>query len=318
MEAKLKQFIAALFALTSTIHVVAAFPTYVPLSQGDWVETAKAIYFQTNQKANAIVSLAVHGNGTLSEGQFTYTNGSGASMLSAATKTTAAPDGLSSQGSVVVVGNILFAINSGDNSVSMFCIDENDPKIIHLVGESASVPGDFPVRVAASALNGLVCVGTSGSRSGVACAPYAPNVGIGQMDFLTPVRLDQLNPPVGPLNTFSQVKFSEAESYLITTVKDDPSGNKTGFVSTFTVSRSYLTGEARVSASGAQNILNITVALFGFEQIPSSSKYFSADPGYGAAIFSVVERMETAVLLHKQPIFDQMATCWVAISEYSN
>lgn len=318
MIAGLKNFSAVFLALLSTLNVVRAFPTLVSSSQNGWVDTARAIYFQTNENANAIVSLAIHGNGTISEGKLTYTNGTGASMISAATNLTAAPDGLSSQGSVVVVGNSLFVVNAGDNSVSMFSINENDPTNITLVGEPASVPGDFPVTVSASALNGLLCVGTSGSRSGVACAPYAPNVGIGKMDFLRPFYLNQSNPPVGPLNTVSQIKFSDDESLLITTVKGNPSENKTGFVSTFTVSGSCLTGESHVSATGVQNVLNGTVALFGFQQIPFSSKYFSADPGYGAAIFSVDEKMETAQLLHKQVISDQMATCWAAISQYSN
>lgn len=277
----------------------------------------QALYFQTNEEKNAVVSVKINENGTLSAGQFSYTNGTGASEISAATNMTAALDGLSSQGSVTVVDHSLFVVNAGDNTVSLFNIDEEDPTNITLVGMPAQVPGDFPVSVAASRLNNLVCVVTSGKQSGVSCAPYSPYVGIGRMDFLRTFDLDQSNPPGGPLNTASQVLFSDDESELLVTVKGDPSLNKTGYLAAFTVSGPEFTGKSRVSASGVHNVLNGTVALFGFQHIPQSNKYFVADPGFGAAIFSVDEQTETSELLHKQVIADQKATCWVVISPSS-
>ncbi|SCU86210.1 LADA_0D13036g1_1 [Lachancea dasiensis] len=296
------------------MKVAEALPAFPGLSSSDWTSTGRALYFQTNEDSNAIVSVKIHDNGTLSEGQLTYTNGTGAREISAATNQTASPDGLSSQGSVTVVGNSLFAINSGDNTVSMFAISEDDPTNITLVGAPASVPGDFPVTVAASELNNLVCVGTSGARSGVSCAPYAANVGIGKMDFLRTFDLEQSKTPAGPLDTVSQVLFSADESELIVTVKGDPTSNKTGFVSVFSVTGAWLTEQPRLSASRIDSKLNGTVALFGFQQIPHSSKYFSTDAGFGAVIFSVDAARETSTLLHKQVIADQMATCWAAIS----
>lgn len=77
----------------------------------------------------------------------------------------------------MVVTN-LFAVNAGYNRVSIFSIDENDPAKLTLLGTPETVPGDFPVTVAASTLNLLVCVGNTGERARISCAPYSPNVGI--------------------------------------------------------------------------------------------------------------------------------------------
>lgn len=296
-------------------QVVEAFPASYPRSSGPtWSSLGKALYFQTNEEKNGIVSVKIHENGTLSEGKLSYTNGTGASEISAATNMTAAPDGLSSQGSVTVVGHSLFVVNSGDNTVSLFNIDDEDPTNLTLVGSPAWIPGDFPVSVAASDLNNLVCVITSGTQSGVSCAPYSPYVGIGKMDFLRDFDLNQSNPPAGPLNTASQVKFSHDETELLVTVKGDPSMNKTGYFAAYTVSGPELTGKSRVSASGIKNKVNGTVAMFGFNQIPQSDNYFVADPGFGAVIVAFDSETEKFELLHKQAIPDQMASCWVAVS----
>lgn len=314
----LKDLKLCLAAALYILHSAEAFPApALPLPISAWNTIGKALYFQTNEEQNAIVSVKINKNGALSAGQLSYTNGTGASEISAATNKTAAPDGLSSQGSVTVVDHSLFAVNAGDNTVSLFNIDDEDPTNLTLVGAPAKIPGDFPVSVTASKLNNLVCVVTSGERSGVSCAPYSPYVGIGKMDFLRTFNLDQSTPPVGPLDTASQVLFSDDESELLVTVKGNPAVNKTGYLAAFTVSGPGLTVKSRVSAAGLYGEVNGTVAMFGFQHIPQSNNYIIADPGYGAAIVAVDEQTEVSQLLHKQVIADQQATCWVVISPSS-
>lgn len=311
----LKYFKLYLATVLIAKQIVEALPAGFPPSLGSsWSSTGKALYFQTNEENNTVVSMKINENGTLSEGKLTFTNGTGASQISAATNKTASPDGLSSQGSVTVVDRSLFVVNAGDNTVSLFNIDHEDPTNLTLVGPPAQIPGDFPVSVAASSLNSLICVVTSGTRSGVSCAPYSPYVGIGKMDFLRGIGLNQSNPPAGPLNTASQVIFSHDESELLVTVKGNPSMNKTGFLAAFTVSGPELTGKSRVSASGVKSKLNGTVAMFGFQQIPHSNNYFVADAGFGAAVVAFDSETEEFELLHKHVIADQQATCWVAVS----
>ncbi|CUM68081.1 uncharacterized protein PRCAT00005796001 [Priceomyces carsonii] len=301
-------------------QAVQSVPTY-PFSDSNsfvGLKAGRAIYFQTNEHTNSIVALKILENGTLVEGTITATGGLGASSISSATNITASPDGLSSQGSVTVAGTTLFAVNAGDNTVSMFSIDEVEPTNLKLLGGPSKVPGEFPVTVAASTLNRLVCVGTSGKKAGVSCAPYSPYVGIGELDFLRPFDLDQSTPPVGPLNTVSQTYFSADESLLITSVKGDSAINKTGFVSVYSVVGPSLLSQSRLSAGEIRSVVNGTGALFGLQQIPESDNYFIADASFGAAIISVNEMTQASEILFKQDVPQQMATCWVAISSSSN
>ncbi|KAJ8103364.1 hypothetical protein POJ06DRAFT_247392 [Lipomyces tetrasporus] len=225
-----------------------------------------------------------------------------------------APDALLSQNALTIVGQNLFAVNAGSNTLTMMSICESDPTILTPVGKSVSVLGEFPNTVAASAKNNLVCVGSTGAKAGISCATFSPDTGLSEMDFLRPFDLGQSTPPVGPTNTVAETFFSEDESLLLTTVKGDPPANKTGFVSVFPVnprcgcSPSSLSGiETRSSPPG-------TAVLFGAEPIPGGSSLFVVDASFGAVILSLDEKTKKASLLSKQVIADQQATCWVTIS----
>lgn len=297
------------------INVATAMPAYSPVTSDG---PARAVYFQTNEVDNAIVGLKVDKNGTLSKGFVTSTGGMGASSINSANNLTASPDGLSSQGSVTVVGSNLFAVNAGDNTVSMFAIDEHDPTKLVLLGAPAVVSGDFPVSVTASERNQLVCTATSGSLGGVACALYSPAGGISEFDFLRQFDLNQAALPSSPLNTVAETYFSKDETLLITTVKGDPTVNKTGYISAYAVTGGSPYSCARVSAADIRSEVNGTAVLFGFEQIPNTENYFVADASFGAAIIAVNESTQVSTLLHKTEIPGQMATCWAAVSPQTN
>ena len=67
--------------------------------------TAKALYFITNDANNSIVAIPIGANGTLSDGTLTPTGGAGGNEVNAA-GAALAPDALSSQGAVRVAGNV--------------------------------------------------------------------------------------------------------------------------------------------------------------------------------------------------------------------
>ena len=67
---------------------------------------AKAVYFMTNTPQNNIMALPVQQDGTLAQGSMTPTGGQGLQEVDPKTGRPAAPDGLSSQDSVVVKGNV--------------------------------------------------------------------------------------------------------------------------------------------------------------------------------------------------------------------
>lgn len=66
----------------------------------------KAVYFQSNEQHNAIVSIPIGHDGMLYGGAVTATGGMGSDSIDGATKKPAGPDALSSQGSVVVSDNV--------------------------------------------------------------------------------------------------------------------------------------------------------------------------------------------------------------------
>lgn len=206
----------------------------------------------------------------------------------------------------------LFAVNAGDNTLTMMSIDTQDPTKLTMVGQPVAIPGEFPNTVAASAKNQLACVATTGAVAGISCANFDNQNGLGQMDALRAIDLGQTTPPVGPTNTVSQSFFSEDESKLFTTVKGDPTVNNTGFFSVFPVQAGN--GAAQLATQDTRSSPPGTAVLFGAALIPGSSNVFTTDASFGAAILNVDDSTNQASLVANQTIADQKATCWATFS----
>ncbi|KIY00244.1 uncharacterized protein Z520_03929 [Fonsecaea multimorphosa CBS 102226] len=309
--------------LSQSLLLLAAFITSVPAAPspypGKWgkghlhPEGARAIYFITNDASNSVAAVPVASNGLLSEGSLTPTGGEGGNSISGATNQPAAPDALISQSSVTIAGNNIFAVNAGSNTLSMLSIDPQDPTKLTLIGAPASLPGQFPNTVAASANNQLVCVGTTGVTNGVSCSSFSQK-GLGAMDSLRSFDLVQTTPPVGPTNTVSQLFFSEDESHLFATVKGNPAINTTGFFSVFPVEGGNWRVKPSLSTVDTRSSPAGTAVLFGSENIPGTSNVFVTDASFGGAVVSVDAISGTASTVAKQVIAGQIATCWATIS----
>ncbi|KAJ9268264.1 hypothetical protein DTO212C5_5592 [Paecilomyces variotii] len=287
----------------------------IPLSERT-CSTSKAIYFITNDANNAVAAVPIGNDGTLSGGTVTETCGKGANSIDGATNKPAAPDALLSQSAVSVAGQYLFAVNAGSNTLSMLSIDAQDPTKLTMVGEPASVPGEFPNTLAASMKNQIVCVGSTGAKAGVSCSSFSQK-GLGKMDGLREFHLGQSTPPVGPTNTVSQVLFSNDESTLLTMVKGDPTVNNTGFVATFPVNQASFRGPASVSMDGTRSSPSGTAVLFGTNPIAGTQNFFATDASFGATILSLDKKADQLALKSKQAIGGQKATCWTTISQSS-
>ncbi|CZS98178.1 uncharacterized protein RAG0_07006 [Rhynchosporium agropyri] len=123
-----------------------------------------------------------------------------------------------------------------------------------------------------------------------------------------PFELNQTTPPVGPLNTVSQVFFNADSTKLMTTVKGDPTKNNTCFLSVFPVENKLVsTKETRSSRDG-------TAVLFGAALLPNSNEIFVTDASFGAATLSL-SNTNIASTLKSTKVLDQKATCWAAFSE---
>ncbi|KAF2652575.1 hypothetical protein K491DRAFT_604601 [Lophiostoma macrostomum CBS 122681] len=291
-------------------------------SQG--IATGQALYFLTNDNQNSVAAVAINADGTLGNATLTATGGSGSVSVDA-NGTPAPRDALSSQSSLTLVGHNIFAVNAGSNTVSFLTIDRSNPGALHLVGQPAKLPGTFPTTVSASRKHSLVCVGMTGSRAGISCGTFDRENGIGEMDALRPFEIGQSDPPVGPLNTLSQTFFSTDESLLFTTVKGDPTVNKTGFFSVFPVQQGGNPNACNASSNTSASSLSTqdtrssppgTSVLFGSQQIPNAKppQIFVTDAAFGADILTLDPTSLHARLTANQSIEGQTATCWATIS----
>ncbi|KAK6829411.1 hypothetical protein PG989_005815 [Apiospora arundinis] len=277
------------------------------------VVAPKAIYTISNDQQNAVVAMPVQADGMVGKATSTATGGTGANGIDGSKNEPSAPDALFSQSALTVAGKTLFAVNAGSNTVSMFAIDAADPTKLTMVGKPAAVPGEFPTTVAASDKSKMVCVGMTGAKAGVACAPFSAGGGVGLMDTLRPFNLGQSTPPVGPTNTVSQVFFSRDQRTLFATVKGDPTKNNTGFVARFAVADAGGCGGAIVAQKGATASPAGTAVLFGAATIPGSQDIFATDASFGAAVLSMQDA--NAVAVKGKGIVDgQKATCWATVS----
>lgn len=77
-----------------------------PVGSGEASQVGKALYFQSNEQQNSIVSVPIGHDGMLYGGMVTATGGMGGDSIDGATNKPAGPDALSSQGSVVVIDKV--------------------------------------------------------------------------------------------------------------------------------------------------------------------------------------------------------------------
>ncbi|KIW16325.1 hypothetical protein PV08_06376 [Exophiala spinifera] len=282
-----------------------------PSGSGD---CGKAIYLITNDQTNSVVALPIGADGKLSNGSVTATGGSGSNSIDSSNGMPAAPDALVAQSSLTRAGNKIFAVNAGSNTVSMLSFDPKNPTSLKLVGQPVSLPGQFPNTVAASGKNNLVCVGTTGQVNGVSCSTFSAQ-GLSAMDDLRSFDINQTTPPMGPLNTVSQLFFSEDESRLFATVKGDPTVNNTGFFSVFPVQAPGCSGVGTLSMQDTRSSPAGTAVLFGSKIIEGTNNVFVTDASFGGAVLSVDPASNEASLVANQTIDGQKATCWATISK---
>ncbi|KAJ5289001.1 hypothetical protein N7478_002031 [Penicillium angulare] len=271
---------------------------------------AKALYLQSNEQQNSVISIPIGSDGKLYGGIATLSGGMGSDIINAMTNAPAESDALSSQSSVFVIDDVVFAVNAGSNTLSMFRIDPSSPTRISMVGEPATIPGEFPVTVAASMKRKTACVGYTGARSGVSCARFTEQ-GLQQMAQVLDFRLNQTTPPVGPTNTVAQVFFAASDTRLVTTVKGNPTTNNTGFISVLAFQDSH---SSVFQSHDVRSSLPGTAVLFGGVEIPHTSDLFITDASFGATVLSLDTVNDKVSLKNKLVIANQQATCWAAYS----
>jgi hypothetical protein len=197
----------------------------------------------------------------------------------------------------------VFAVNAASNSLSAFSISWKDSTDLTLLN-TVDVGGDFPVTVAASSQLKMACVGSTGTASGVSCAPYT-KAGLGAFDALRSLPLGQSNPPTGPTNGIAQVFFNQDSTSLITIIKGNGTMPDTGFIAVYPVQNGVpsMTPQKSVPAD--------TAVMFGSANIPGTENILVSDAAFG---YVILAQSDLSTPLAVTNITDQKATCWATVS----
>jgi hypothetical protein len=198
---------------------------------------------------------------------------------------------------------MVFAVNPVSNTLSVMSIPRHNPTNLTLLN-SADVLGDFPVTVGVSSILKMACVGSTGTASGVSCAPFT-QAGLGTFDALRSIPLNQTNPPTGPLNSIAQVFFNSDSTSLITIVKGDGTMPDTGLIAIYPVVNG-------VPSMTPQNTSPAnTAVMFGSANIPGTNNLLVTDAAFG---FVILDQANLSTPLAVTNITGQGATCWATVS----
>lgn len=267
-----------------------------------------AVYFITNAQQNSVVSIPVGADGLLTGSPIlTSTGGMGLGGRQA-DGTASIPDSLFGQGALRVVDDLLFAVNPGSHTLSLFKISAKNPTELTLLGSPQSTGGEFPQSVAYSAALKTACVVNGGAVDGISCFSVS-NKGLRALDASPrPLGLGQTTPAVGSPNTASDISFSSDSASLIVAVKGNPAVNNTGFFAVYPVSRGV------VSRHGTKSSPPGTALPFGIAAVDGTNKIVIADPTIGAVLVSVDQNSFSATTTAAIPVANQKAICWTTYS----
>ncbi|KAL8724763.1 MAG: hypothetical protein Q9181_006686 [Wetmoreana brouardii] len=270
----------------------------------------RAAYFQDNDPAgNSIVALDIEPrNGTLSSPVRTSTGGKGLAGLGAV-----------SQDSVVVSEDYLLTTNAGDDTLSLFLINPNDPLHPKLIGTPAPTLGQTPVSVAYSPQHRIACAVNGGSEAGVACFGVSRHRGLIPLGPIRTINqtenLDPTPPPAGPLVLTADIVFNPSLTALFVTVRSN--GLNPGLLYAFAVDRA--TGA--VSQNPVVSSLTDLPLLFSINFLNSDRRMIVTNPlraSPGAAVLNIDYPSLNASVEKIVTIPGQRASCWVAYTpEYS-
>jgi len=295
--------------LAAFVYLASSLVTAAPPKMMDKFDGAGVLYTINNHPtSNNIMVYTVAQNGTVSYTKNVPTGGVGAHVWD---YIFFIPDALFSQSSVFRQDNMLFTVNAGSDTVSMFSINPEDPTDITLVGEPVASGGEFPTSVAAHGNN--VCVLNGGKVNGVMCYTADAKEGLKPSGKFHALSVEQTTPPVGPHGALSQVMFSTDGSKVIVSFKGRPA--ELGTYANGYVARWNMFSNGTLDSDSFESIVpdNATGALrpFGMANIPGTDAVIATDSQIGVSVYDFKTGKSIGL-----PIKNQGATCW--ISELSN
>ncbi|RCI13347.1 hypothetical protein L249_0797 [Ophiocordyceps polyrhachis-furcata BCC 54312] len=270
----------------------------------------RVLYFlDSNPSKASIYAVPINRDGSLPGAKSvvkTKTGGVGA--ISKNKDGTVKTDPLFSQDSVIVKGNQLFTVNPGSNTVSRFLIPNKDPLHPKLEGEPVSSGGEFPNSIAYSEKNKLACVSNTGNKAGVQCFSVPERGPLEHMGGFMPLPVNQTSPPVGPINTVSDIVFNPSETALYVSIKGD--GKGLGYLYAYRVVNGKVDPTPVISRPPG---LMVDFSLTFF----SDDAAVMTDAAYGASYLALGKDL-SATVSKKIEIPGQNATCWSVYSPAFN
>lgn len=249
---------------------------------------AHGVFVQTNNLAgNSIVAFRRNSDGSLARVATYPTGGRGGRASGSAS------DPLASQGSLVLdaAAGLLFAVNAGSDSVSVFGVS-GDRLRLHQVVPSR---GAFPVSIAVNgSLVYVLNAGLAGDVSGYRIGNGTLHPIAGSVRSLG---LSNSNPPFF-LSSPAQVGFTPAGSQLVVTTKNN------GMVDVFSVNPA-----GRLSGQPVKNAVAGVPFAFVFDPAGQLALVNAGDSSLGTFTITAGGTL-TAV---SAPVTDgQTAACWIA------
>ncbi|KAI0032350.1 hypothetical protein K488DRAFT_50111, partial [Vararia minispora EC-137] len=226
-----------------------------------------------------------------------------------------ASDATYSNGIIVVhpETNRLATTNTKSNTVVLFAIDPQNPSRLTMVGSPVSSEGQFPTSVAFNKAGDFLCAMNSGTNAGIFCYDVTSEGLIpkeGSFRSFGP-EYNQTTPPAGPINTASQVIFTEDDKNVVAAVKGFvlPQPTRGALFVWNLGDNNTLAQEAVVASTPAPGGFT-----FSLTPIPGKNAFLSADFSSGLDVWSFengienINRSNPRTLAADVP--GEITTCW--------
>ncbi|KAF5313274.1 hypothetical protein D9619_003030 [Psilocybe cf. subviscida] len=242
---------------------------------------AGAAYLITNEPSgNQIIAADINSDGTLTLRRAIDAGGIGAHGITDPN----GPDPLFSQGAIKAsaAGNIVAAVNSGSNTLSVFNINPTDATNLQMIGQPVGSNGQFPMSLAINKAGNMVCALNGGEINGVSCFKVDKTAGLVPIaNTVRSLNLNQTTPATGPAGTASHVVFSEDNSQLIASVKGVPP--TPGFLAVWDVAADgSLSQDFQSIAPASGGLLPFSMTV-----IDGQNAILATDAGLGFDIFDL-------------------------------
>ncbi|KAI0322742.1 hypothetical protein OF83DRAFT_424985 [Amylostereum chailletii] len=271
------------------------------------------MYFITNNpQGNYVVTADIGPDGNVTYGGSVSAAGTGNHGEDGGAN---APDATFSGGIVVVHQdkNLLATVNTVSNTVVLFKIDPQNPTQLAMLGGPVPTEGEFPNSVVFNKAGDRLCVLNTGAVAGIACYSVSDSGLQNQGQSTRHFDLNQTTPANGPINTASQIIFTEDEQNLVVAIKGNPPAR--GYLAVWPLG----TDDEHTPAAEFIRIPAPAPGGFPFSliQIPGKNALLSADFAIGLDIWDFtqgVDRVNGSDRTTALAIPGEITSCWSAYS----